>query len=234
MHRNWARTATLSRDDERAAAGRYLLLALLGILPFLINGPINACLATEPLLYWSFELLIWVVVPAVILLIALRTPGASLAGFGFHGAILRFRGPAAVIMTSIALAPLCFFFYRVTYGIFETWFPGGGFFEYESVIPKAGPSRHLVIAYFALSAGLVEEFLFRGLLYRAAQGFKRPVTWFVVVSPLLFSLVHWESGLANLGATWAYGLLMAGAFLWLRNLWPLIAGHILTDLLWFA
>ena len=54
------------------------------------------------------------------------------------------------------------------------------------------------------------------------------------MSPLVFSLVHWESGIANLAAAWVVGLLAAAALLLLKNLWPLIAGHVFTDLLWYG
>lgn len=222
------------RPASPTADLRYLLLALVGIFPFLVNGPINARLASQPLWYWSFELSIWVVAPLSVLLAVLRLPGCRLADLGFHATLPRYRGVMAVAAVSLVFAPLCYLIYDAVYGIFASAFPGRGFFEYESVIPESGLSRYAVIAYFALSAGFVEEFLFRGLLYRAALEFRRTGVFYVAVSPLLFSLVHWESGVANLFATWVFGLFMAGVYLRLRNLWPLIAGHILTDLLWFA
>jgi membrane protease YdiL (CAAX protease family) len=217
-----------------AFEGRYLLLASIGIFPFLVNGPINARIAPQPLWYWSFELLIWVAVPLWVLLTALRMPGCRLADLGFHAALPRCRGLPAVAAASLLFAPLCYFFYDAVYRAFGAWFQEGGYFEYESMIPEAGLPHYAAIAYFALSAGLVEEFLFRGLLFRAALEFHRPAIFFLLVSPLLFSLVHWESGIGNLFATWVYGLFAAGVYLGLRNLWPLVAGHVLTDLLWFA
>ncbi|MCP4769644.1 MAG: CPBP family intramembrane metalloprotease [Gammaproteobacteria bacterium] len=51
---------------------------------------------------------------------------------------------------------------------------------------------------------------------------------------LLFSLVHWEDGLANLASTYIFGVFMAIAYLGLRNLWPLVIGHIFIDLVWFG
>ena len=217
----------------RDARHRYLYLALIGCLPFLVNGPINARIGAMPWLYWSFELAIWVAVPLAILVAVVRSADFRLADLGLDTQVLGHRGLAAVGLACLVFAPLCFFIYKSTFGLFESWFPDGGFFHYESVIPERGVARYAVIAYFALSAGLVEEFLCRGLLYRAAREFRKPRLFFLLVSPLLFSLLHWESGLANLLATWVYGFVMAGALLWLRNLWPLIAGHIATDLLWF-
>jgi len=222
------------RPHRPGISHRYLYLALIGIFPFLVNGPINARIAATPWLYWSFELTIWIAVPGAILVILLRDPGFRLADIGLHTRVFGRRGPGVVAVACLLFAPLCFMAYRSAFSLFDSWFPEGGFFHYDTVIPDSGPARYAVITYFAMSAGLVEEFLCRGLLYRAAQEFRWPRLFFMLVSPLLFSLVHWESGLANLLATWVYGLCMAGALLWLRNLWPLIAGHVATDLLWFS
>ena len=84
------------------------------------------------------------------------------------------------------------------------------------------------------SSLIIEEFLFRGLLHRAFSGFPYSSVLFLVVSPLLFALVHWEDGLANLASTYIVGVFMAIAYLGFRNLWPLVIGHIFTDLVWFG
>jgi len=213
---------------------RYLLLAAIGILPFLINGPVNARIAQLPWLYWGFELAIWVVLPTALLLATMRSPGFRFADLGLHLAVSSYRGLPAVLLACLLFSPLGYGVYVGATALFEHWFPNDGFFHYETMIPESGIGHHAVILYFALSAGLVEEFLFRGLLLRAAQEFAHPGLSFMLVSPLAFSLIHWESGLANLCATWVYGLFAAAAYLLMKNLWPLIAGHVATDLLWFG
>jgi len=213
---------------------RYLLLAAIGIFPFLVNGPVNARIAHQPLLYWGFELAIWVVLPGLLLLMATRTPGFRFADLGLHLAVMNYRGLPAVLIACLLFSPLCYGVYVGAGALFERWFPQDGFFNYETMIPESGIGYYAVILYFALSAGLVEEFLFRGLLFRAAREFAHPALAFMLVSPLAFSLVHWESGPANLCATWVFGLFAAAAYLRMKNLWPLIVGHVVTDLLWFS
>ncbi|MGD2172941.1 MAG: CPBP family intramembrane metalloprotease [Gammaproteobacteria bacterium] len=220
-------------EARRGPSHRYLLLASIGIFPFLVNGPINAEIAHLPYLYWGFELSIWVLLPAILLHAATRTPGFSFADLGLQTAVRGYREPVVLLLACLVIAPLCYWVYDGVFEAFDRWYPDGGFFHYETVIPESGFPRLTVIIYFAASAGLVEEFLFRGLLHRAAQEFRRPRLFFLVVSPLAFSLIHWESGIANLLATWVFGLFTAAVFLGLRNLWPLIAGHALTDLLEF-
>jgi membrane protease YdiL (CAAX protease family) len=213
---------------------RLLPLALLGIFPFLVNGLVNSVIAQHPLLYWSFELLTWVVIPCGVLYFVSRTPGFSFADLGYHTSLRDRRNVGLVGLACLLFAPLVYAVYAFGYEFFSAILPEDSFFSYDSIVPEAGFFYYLVVIYFALSAGLVEEFLFRGLLYRAFAGFRHSLVLFLLVSPLLFSLVHWEDGLANLVTTYVVGVFMAFAYLGFRNLWPLVVGHVFTDLLWFG
>ena len=213
---------------------RLLVLALLGILPFLVNGLVNSVIAGSPLLYWSFELLTWIVIPTLIAWMAVRVAPNGLRDFGLHGAIRGQANVGWVLLACLLFAPLVYGVYRYGYDFFSAWLPSEGFFNYESVVPESGFFYVVVVIYFALSAGLVEEFLFRGLLWQAFSGFQHSLTLFLIISPILFSLVDWENGVANLAATYLVGIFMAIAYLGLRNLWPLIVGHVFTDLVWFG
>ena len=213
---------------------RLLVLALCGIAPFMVNGLVNSVIAHNALLYWGFEMLTWIIIPSIILYLVIRTPGVQLSDLGYHGS---FRGQAdirLVLLACAVFAPFCYGVYYYSYDYFSALFPGQGFFQYDSFVPESGILYYLVVIYFGLSAGLVEEFLFRGLLYRAFSGFKHSLALFLVISPILFSLVHWENGLANLASTYIVGVFMAIAYLGFRNLWPLVIGHIVTDLAWFG
>jgi len=211
-----------------------LLLALIGIAPFMFNGLVNSVIYDNALLYWGFEILTWIVIPSVILYLVSRTPGFRFADLGYHTAIRGRHNPGLVLLACALFAPLCYGVYAGSYAFFSELFPGQGFFNYESIVPESGILYLVVVIYFGLSAGLVEEFLFRGLLYQAFAGFRHSLALFLLLSPLLFSLVHWEDGLANLASTYIVGIFLAIAYLGLRNLWPLIIGHIFTDLLWFG
>ncbi len=213
---------------------RLLLLALFGIAPFTINGLVNSVIYDNALLYWGFEFLTWIVIPCCILYLVTRTPGFRFSDLGYHGAIRGRHNPGLVLFACVLFAPLCYGVYSVSYTFFKGLFPGQGFFHYESIVPESGILYLVVVIYFGLSAGLVEEFLFRGLLYHAFAGIRHSLALFLLVTPLLFSLVHWEDGLANLASTYIFGLFMAIAYLGLRNLWPLVIGHIFTDLVWFG
>ena len=213
---------------------RLLLLALCGIAPFLVNGLVNAAIHQNALLYWCFEILTWVVIPSTVLCLLTRTPGFRLSDLGFHGTICGQHKTGLVVLSCVLFAPLVYWVYATSYDYFSGLFPAGDSFDYDAVVPLSGIFYFAVVVYFGLSAGLVEEFLFRGLLHRALSGFPYSPVLFLVVSPLLFGLVHWEDGLANLASTYVVGVFMAIAYLGFRNLWPLVIGHIFTDLVWFG
>lgn len=200
----------------------------------MINGLVNSLIYQNALLYWAFELLTWIVIPTIILVLATRTAGLRFSDLGYHTAIRGQHNPGLFWLACVLFAPLCYGVYAGSYAFFGGLFPGEGFFSYESIVPESGIQYFVVVIYFALSAGLVEELLFRGLLYQAFSGFRHSIALFLLLSPLLFSLVHWEDGLANLASTYIYGVFMAIAYLGLRNLWPLVIGHIFTDLVWFS
>jgi len=178
--------------------------------------------------------LTWIVIPSIILLQVIRTEGMDLSDLGYHASIRGRNNIGLLVLACVAFSPLCYGVYFYSYEFFSELFPGQGFFQYESIVPESGILYFAVTIYFGLSAGLVEEFLFRGLLYRAFSGFRHALALFLVISPVLFSLVHWENGFANLASTYIVGVFMAIAYLGLRNLWPLVIGHIFTDLLWFG
>ena len=213
---------------------RLLLLALCGIAPFMINGLVNSIIPQNTLLYWCFELLTWVVIPSTVLYLVTRTPGFRFSDLGYHGTICGQRKTGLLLLACVLFAPLCYWVYSTSYDYFIELFPAGESFDYDAVVSASGIFYFAVVVYFGLSAGLVEEFLFRGLLYRAFSGFPSSTVLFLVVSPLLFGLVHWEDGLANLASTYIVGVFMAIAYLGFRNLWPLVIGHIFTDLVWFG
>jgi membrane protease YdiL (CAAX protease family) len=220
--------------DLTSQRNHLLLLAAIGIAPFLVNGVVNSLIYHNAWWYWGFEMLTWIVIPGLVFYRVSKTPGLRLADLGYHGAIRGHHNLGLLLLVCALFAPLCYLVYSRSYAFFNELFPAQSLFQYESIVPESGILYVLAVLYLGLSAGLVEEFLFRGLLYRALAGCKRSLPLFLLVSPLLFSLIHWEDGVANLASTYIVGLFLAFAYLGFRNLWPLVIGHIFTDLVWFG
>jgi membrane protease YdiL (CAAX protease family) len=82
----------------------------------------------------------------------------------------------------------------------------------------------------SLSAGLCEEFLFRGflLLLLARAGVGRP--WQVFWSSVAFGLAHVFWGPGGMLFTVAVGVSFAVLTLWRGNVWPAVVAHCLLNL----
>lgn len=108
-------------------------------------------------------------------------------------------------------------------------------YSHPDNMPKEWPQRGFLMAYFVLTASLVEEVFFRGILREIIFGLipygKRAV--FVIVSTALFSAIHWKLGFVPFVAAVSIGLLLGVLFVELSDLRPLIVAHAVLDLYWF-
>ncbi len=104
-------------------------------------------------------------------------------------------------------------------------------FSYKDVVPK-GLLKLPVVFYLAITAGLVEEIIFRGIPYKLiseSQVIKHKKFIYIFVTSIAFSTVHWTNGLYFLAPTFIFGLFAALLYLKLKNLWPLVGAHFLYD-----
>ena len=212
---------------------RYLSLFVVGIFPFLINGSINPLIAQIPTLYWSFELVIWVAMPCLIFYLLVTNHGLKMRDIGFVNPFTSTKTAMKFIGVCLFVMIFDSFIYKQAFYFFYSIAPAEPMFAYQSIIPESGTKRLIVIWYLAISAGVVEELYFRGLLHKISNLFGSPWVLYLFFSPLFFSVIHWEGNLASMGASYVVGLFGCLLYLWLRNIWPLIIGHIYTDLLWF-
>jgi len=218
--------------DQNRQKHLYLLLLCLGIVPFLINGWVNSLIHASAVAYWSFELVSWVLIPVLVFSVAGRN-GLSLADLGLDARIFGQKNLLLVVVLCVIFCPVNLWVYKHTYKFFEALLPSAPYFQYETIVPTRGVMKVVVSLYFSLSAGIVEELYFRGFIHRVSRFFARPAVVYMVFSPLVFAMVHWEGGPSNLLATYVFGLFNGIAFLAMRNLWPLVFGHIFTDYVWF-
>jgi hypothetical protein len=218
------------------ARERVLFAALLTLViaPFWLNGYLNTQIAHSPVLYWGFELLSWLVIPAMAAWAAHRYLGVTWTQVGLTFCLF---GKRCLVLLAV-LCVVCAFSFHWVYSTADAWFskafPGPAYFDYQTLIPESGPSRLLVALYYAVSAGIVEEILYRGALFRLMEGLPGATSIYLVLSPVIFSSIHWEGGASNLAATYVVGLFAGLLFLAFRNLIPLMVGHAVTDYAWFT
>jgi len=101
------------------------------------------------------------------------------------------------------------------------------------------PNLIINLAAMWITAGFIEEFLWRGYLMNRLMDLfsnKTAVSWVIVMilSSIIFGLGHAYQGAAGTIKTGAVGLVFGVSYLVVgRNLWPLILAHALIDSLDF-
>jgi membrane protease YdiL (CAAX protease family) len=105
--------------------------------------------------------------------------------------------------------------------------------DYASHIPKTGALSVLVVFYFSITAGYVEEYFFRGLLRLIiGDNFRYGQLLFVTISATSFAMIHWGGGLVNLVAAFMQGILLAIVLVRTGNIRVVMLGHSLFWLKW--
>ncbi len=98
----------------------------------------------------------------------------------------------------------------------------------QEFIPLLAGSSWSDMALIALSAGVGEEMLFRGVLQSSLQAWLG-VGWGLVIASLLFGLLH-PISMPYIVVTAVVGLYLGGAFLYTGNLLTVIVTHSFYDL----
>ncbi len=86
-----------------------------------------------------------------------------------------------------------------------------------------------LVTLVTLRAGIVEELCFRGYAITRLQELTGSRTVALVVPLVVFGLGHWTGGWANIVIAVALGGILAGFFLWRRDLVSNMTGHFLVD-----
>jgi membrane protease YdiL (CAAX protease family) len=103
----------------------------------------------------------------------------------------------------------------------------------EKIMPQTSTETFVFVA-LACSAGLSEEFAYRGFVFavfsRAFADSTFPASIAMVVSSAWFAMAHLYQGRRGMLTTFVVGLLFSGIRIWSGNLVPAVAGHIGVDL----
>jgi uncharacterized protein len=99
----------------------------------------------------------------------------------------------------------------------------------ERILPAA---RVEMAPYFALAvtAGICEEFLYRGFAMAALSRAGIVSSGVVIITSVLFGLAHTYQGRSGVFGTGLMGLVFGTARLWLRSLLPVMVWHSAVDL----
>jgi membrane protease YdiL (CAAX protease family) len=103
----------------------------------------------------------------------------------------------------------------------------------EKIMPRT-PKETLVYAALACTAGVSEEFLYRGFVFtafvRMIVNYGPPNALAAILSSAWFSLAHLYQGRRGIITTFVVGLIFVSVRIWTGSLIPAIAAHIGIDL----
>ncbi len=110
----------------------------------------------------------------------------------------------------------------------------GFLFQFTQKIMPQHPGEAFVFVALACTAGLSEEFVYRGFVFavfsRAFTGTPFAGFFALVISSAWFAMAHLYQGRRGIITTFIVGLLFSILRIWTGNIMPAIAGHIGVDL----
>ncbi len=178
---------------------------------------------------WLFDVLVYFLIPSITLFLLIRANAAN------HIKIMLKKSPlfgGVIVAIIFAFALDYVFTQRIGLWILERncfrlcdsyAFPNDSRLAYYSVV-----------IYAALSAGFLEEVIFRGQAIHLLRQFTSNKIVIVVIASLLFALIHWCLGSSKLITTFIIGIFPAIWVLYTKRLWEVIIFHSIFNLLAFT
>ena len=111
---------------------------------------------------------------------------------------------------------------------------GASFAITEKIMPR-NPVETLVFAALACTAGISEEFLYRGFVFaafvRMIVNYGTPFAASAIVSSAMFALAHYYQGRRGVITTFIVGVAFATIRIWTGSLVPVVLAHTGIDLI---
>jgi len=185
--------------------------------------------ASAPL-FWFLDLAQFVLVPLASVWALWRFAGVRPRDYGL-GPLAGAQPPSfALVLYLLVIAAFAYGYgFAKLLALFVPWEWPATAFVYTQAFPHHAAGSLALLAYLSISEALAEEIVFRG----------RPALWlraqaYPLASAAAFAAIHWESGTREVVATFLLGVVLAALYLRVRNLWPFVAGHAVTDMLAFT
>jgi membrane protease YdiL (CAAX protease family) len=218
---------------------RALVLVCIGVVPLYLNGLYNPQIAHSLRLFWTVEVITWIIIPACILVIGLRQELWTSSALGITARVRGRSSDLWLLLAFVISVPLLIWIDQHISDYVRANVPeasGPSVFHYRQVVPppgtETGTQRILVVFFLCMTAGVVEELYYRGIFRTLFGSDLIQKVLFVLVSSLVFSGSHWEGGTQKLISTFLFGIIFASLYLVWQNLWPLMVAHFLIDVRW--
>ena len=204
------------------------------VLMGLGNGFLLGTAMANPVWYWIADVLQWVIVPAACLVLLKIRYQVDYHSYGLDLRSLLSQRNLVYTCVALALFLLMVFpgygaLWKYLWTLDDLTRVGG---DPERMMPRGIVAASAVTLYRSITAGFVEEVFYRGLLRNALIGSvatERNVLAYLAFSSILFGLAHWEAGATAIVTFTVLGAFAGLLYLFCNSLWPLIAGHVVTD-----
>ena len=212
------------------------ILFLAGILPYELNGWYNPMLENSPAVFWGADAFIFVCLPIAAYIYGTRRGLFTRQELGFHFD-LHGRAGAVMFFAGLVIMPVVLYYAttrssRLAASVLQEACEKKTF-GYEQVFGQMSSGKLIMVTYASVTAGLVEEFYYRGMFKLLFRPGRLNTVFYVIASAVIFSSVHWEGGPCQLFYTLVYGLIAAAAYALIKNIWPLVIAHMVLDVIWF-
>ena len=213
----------------RRKAAAWAILPTAALLT--LNGAyLGAAFRAGAPLFWLLDLLQFVLVPLASVWALWRFAGVRPRDYGL-GSLTGGRDAATALATYALVIVVFVYGYGLAriLALFVPWEWPATALIYSQVIPRNPAGALAVMMYFSLTEAFVEEAVYRGLPARFL-----PDSVYPLLSAAAFALIHWENGAREVVAMFLLGVVLGVLYLRIRNLWPFVAGHAVTDMLSFG
>ena len=215
--------------DQRVAPLLPGTVVLMVVWPYYVNDFYLIAIPPDSLpLIWSLELVFHTAIPAITLWFLLSRNRICLDTLGLIGRPRLTTVAGGVIL---GIGSILLLHWNVE-PLLVSYLPAGPFEGLH--FPASGPERIATISYAVISAALLEETIFRGLVLHYLESQGRGAFSVVMLSSLLYGLCHWSYGMGFviIAALWA--LIPAAWAMQSRQVWGPIAAHLTYNTLVFA
>jgi len=189
--------------------------------------------------FWAVDLTYFVVIPLVALPILARLSGRpvrELLSLRLPGKVASWWAVTGYTLLMIVAYFAMLYVVRELAVAYPAAFAGvPSQINYGTIAAGLGPWKMAAVLYFALTASLVEEYLYRGFMgrYFLERPVPRPAIY-VLVSSILFATFHWHVGLATVLLALGMGVVAALIVSRTRTLAPVLIAHFVVDVISFA
>lgn len=197
-----------------------MITILLLVLPLYINDLFIYIFKETPLIVWALDPLWFVVYPVCLIPFLYRRGEISLEDMGLASG-LRVRD----ILFGLVLASVLFLLFQLFLTpFFMEQFPQR--FHQGYSFPPNEPYRSILIWYSAITAGVHEEIVYRGIVTSKLLQRFRSKAWVLILSCAVFAGIHWGEGLGKLIWTFLWAIPLTLWFLKSRNIWGPVSCHV--------